>query len=185
MENRYKLIGWTAILSSVFMLPELGATNLLAHFSRDMNYLYTLIGLGHCAWFLCQAVVLYHFKHLLNERCNFTSADKILYLLVIFAGIQSAFYGIFAVPGMTDRLLMTAVVLFIPYCILLIILGIMLLRVEENLYGLLRPYSIVINTAGIIGLMVFLMSVSLIVMMISQIMIGIMFLRTREQVEFV
>jgi hypothetical protein len=76
-------------------------------------------------------------------------------------------------------------VLFIPYCVITVIYAYKLLKLDDDLFGLLKPFAYSTMAAGICGATIILMPIGLIIQLAAFVIQGMIFLRAKEQIEFV
>ena len=60
-----------------------------------------------------------------------------------------------------------------------------LLKLKDDLFGLLKPYAYTTLAAAICGATIILMPIGLIIQLAALVIQGMIFLRAKEQVEFV
>jgi hypothetical protein len=69
------------------------------------------------------------------------------------------------------------VMLGIPLAVLSIIFGVKLLRLQDDLFGLLRPFAYVTIAAGVCFVTILLAPLGLVVDAVSNVILGVIFLR--------
>ena len=198
-ENRYWLAGWMAIIHAVLLplaiglgiFEELiGRGSFRAHAPR--------FGVSDIISFIAVVLIVYVliiFKKLLNERYNYHGVDlqimlSIWWVIIFTVGnliIQTVFSLMW--PVREEILVFT----FVPYFILAmvsigivdIIMAVKLLRVKEKLNDLIVAFAYITLMAGLMEVTVVLSPLSLVIVPVSSVVIGMILLREKEEVEFV
>lgn len=186
--TQYALAGWLAIASAVLLVPEVvGAALIKLYYSDLLIFLMPLRIIN----LLITVYILYMLKRLLNKRCQYFAADITIYALMIAAilffglGILEQLGTSLELGGIIERSWMImASIMFVLYSIVNIILGVTLLKVKTNLFGLLRPYAYLVLASGVFGATVLLAPVGLIAAVGGLVVMGMMFLRAKDEGEF-
>ena len=184
--NQYTLAGWLAIISAILLVPEIGLAVLLEFISSSMEVIIAPI---HIVNLIIGVYILYMFRKLLNREFNFHSTDLIITILIII-NIVSFIIGIIELGGSMFGLDLTAdhnltIVIFvlIVNCILTIIFGVMLLKLEGDLYGMLKPYAYTTIGSGVCGATVILAPIGFLAAIAGLVMLGMIFLRAKRDAE--
>ncbi len=77
-----------------------------------------------------------------------------------------------------------SLVLFVPYNIIVIVFGILLMKFEDDLFGLLKPLLFMTIASGVLGATVILAPLGLLAHIASLIILGMAFLRAKGELEF-
>jgi len=193
--NRYSVAGWLAvtivplyILAAVIIIVQ---ESLRVHeggeFALAMgpgDVIASVVG-------LMEAYLLYNFRRLLNERYRFEGVNKPMTGVIVLAIFGSlVVLPMFAVVPSGSTLTYVAVFTLIPVIIAVGILDIViarrLLAAEDRLNNLIASYAKVLFVAGICNISIlFSLLSAFIIEPIALIMLGMVFLREKEQVEFV
>jgi hypothetical protein len=187
--NRYALAGWLAIAQAVLIFPEIG----VAVFANYVLGASPVIKLAtapiHIVSMLVGIYVLYMFRDFLGKRFEFHQADNLILTLVganivfIVLGVLGLAFGLFlgAAEGLFDLL---SLVLFVPYNIIVIVFGIKLLKLRDDLSGLLKPLVFMTIASGVLGATIILAPLGLLAHIASLVILGMVFLRAKDDIEF-
>jgi hypothetical protein len=201
-EVDYKIAGWLAIAAAILTLPTL-LFGLLAQprppILRLMVFAWVPLAVLQTTFAL---YALWRFRRLLNERHGFHDVDGLIAALIIGTGIMALagfavkIGGTFLVPappapaGLLFALvgigLMVAVGL--PLALIGIVFSVRLLRLQDDLHGLLRPFAITNMVASALLATIILAPVALLVDAVCNVILGVIFLRSAGRpapVEFV
>jgi len=183
---QYALAGWLAIISAVLLVPEIGLAVLLEFISSDLKVIIAPI---HIANLIIGVYILYMFRRLLNKEFGFHNTDVIITILIL-VDIVSFIIGIVELGGSMFGLKLTAdydltlsmFVLF-AYSIVTIVFATMLLKLKDDLFGLLRPYAYTTIVSGVCGATVVLSPIGLLAAVVALVMQGMIFLRAKREAE--
>jgi len=183
--NKYSIAGWLAIISAIIIVPEIVFGVIVERLYSGHPASKIVLAMLHTGGLLISIYILHMFRNLLNERFDFRDVDVLIWILiwsnVLFAGL-----GIIGlVPGLTRPITFLTLVLFVPFCVITAIFAYKLLQMKEDLYGLLKPFAYTTMAAAICGATIILMPIGLIIQLAALVMQGMIFLRAKEQVEFV
>jgi hypothetical protein len=197
--NRYALAGWFAIANAIifplaFIIgivqgiigaaalgykgPTVGPSDLLF-------ILFTILGV----------YVVYMFRNLLNERYDFHGIDTLITLsiwwMIIFqvASIALKIGTIVAWP-VSDIMLAAVYLTFMTASMITggiidILIAIKLFQIKDSLNDLLKAYTYIIMVSGALQASVILSPLALLLLPVSMVIVGMIFLRDKEEVEFV
>jgi hypothetical protein len=187
--NRYALAGWLAIAQSVLLVPEIGVAVLADTLLGTSPFVRIALAPIHVVSMIVGIYVLYMFRDLLGRRFGFHRTDSLLLVLIganvvfIVLGVIGLVLGLLfgAIEGLFDLL---SLVLFVPYNILVIALGIRLLSLEDDLFGLLKPFVFMTITSGVLAATVLLAPLGLLAHVAALIILGMVFLRAKGELEF-
>lgn len=195
--NRYGLAAWFSFASAVLSIPLAGL----------QIYLMVLSGDHPGAGFLNSGVkffnvmltattvpitvfVLYMLRRLLNDRFDFHRTDKLIttmiWATIVTFPIQIAAH--FMDADTSRRLWLIALasvpVLIIFQCVITILFARRLLNMAGDLYGLKRPFARWTIVSVICQATIILMPVGILAALATQIMLGVVFLRAKDDEEF-
>ncbi len=185
--NQYALAGWLAIVSAVLLFPEIGLAALSEFVSTGFDILVIPI---HIANAIIGVYILLRFRQLLNQEFDFHAADNLLTTLILINVVSSivslvslsvGFLGI-GVSG-KDALSIVFVVLFVIYNFVTIAFGVVLIRMERDLFGMLYPFAYTSIGSGVCGATVILAPVGLLAAMAALVMQGMILLRAGREAE--
>lgn len=186
-DRRYLIAGWLAMASAVLIVPELGIKLLLEHISPSLTALSAPISMINL---VIGIFLLNMLRLLLNERFAFFKADLIITLMICFnvasfllemvdISLQMAGKG----SSTGGTLAIIAVILIYPFFILNIVLGAVLLKMEDDLFGLLKPFAYLTLASGICGVTLILVPLGLLTAIGALVVEGVIFLRAKERAE--
>jgi hypothetical protein len=198
-DNRYSLAGGLAIAQAIlfplafgmsivqdligkaafrFEGPTVGPSDLLF-------IIFTVIGI----------YVLIMFRKLLNERYNYHGIDTLIIISIwwsILFQISSLVMKAYAiVMGLEPRLILALIYLsfFIVAMLTIgvvdILIAVRLLKIKDKLNDLLRAFAYITIIAGILEASIVLSPLALILIPVTCVILGMIFLREKEEVEFV
>lgn len=201
---RYETVAWLSISSAILLFPGV-VFSILLEIGREPAMLGFLIPyvllFGLSMAFGLYA--LYRFKGLLNDRFAFHDVDNLIRAILILGsvmavvGIGMKVAGSFAKVAVNDprELIPMAVVMVVflvliglPLAILNIIFAVRLLRLQDDLFGLLKPYAYTTIVASALFATFLLAFLGLFLDAACSIMLGMIFLRASRgapQPEFV
>ena len=179
-KKQLDLAGWCSITNALIAIPSLAMSWFLDTVKgigpRLSQAILTVVGLGLFLY------VIYSFRKLLNGRFKFHAVD-IYISLMIWGNVVLAILGLLSLG--TDKLesfmeILTVAAL-IAFGVLSIMFATRLLRLSENLYGLLKPFSYTQIVSGICLVTVFLLPVAILAGAIADVVLGVIFFRAAEQ----
>jgi hypothetical protein len=182
--HRYALAGWLAIVSAILVVPEIGLGTLLGLVSPAMSALITPLRIINLA---IGIFVLYMFRKLLNERYDFHQTDSVIMILIytnvffFFLGMGEVLFDIIGAD--TTALSLISICAFIPFGIVTVVFGVLLLRLKDDLYGLLKPFAYTTIASGALGATIILAVFGLLAALVALVIQGMVFLRAKEQEE--
>lgn len=183
--QRLTLAGWVAITNAVLTIPF----SVLGIFigwqqgrgMKTATVLLTITGLLTIIMLVLFIFIFSSLKDLLNTRFNFRDTD-IFISVIIWVNVSS---GVISVIGILFTALETvagviATVLIVPYGIVSIVFAIKLLQLPDTLHGMLKPFAYTSMAAGLCFASIVLIPVGLLTSAITDIILGIIFLRAAE-----
>lgn len=185
--HRYALAGWLSIASAVLLVPEIGLSVLLKFLASGLE---ALIAPLHVVNLAIGIFVLYMFRSLLNERYNFHGVDIPIMILIctnivfFILGLFDLFSGIImGAAALALGISVLTMVLFVLFSIVNIVFGVMLLKLKNDLFGLLKPFAYMTIASGVLGATVILAPLGLIAAVAALVILGMIFLRAKEEAE--
>jgi hypothetical protein len=166
--DHYNLVGWLSIISGILLIPEIGLAVALGFVSFDIYAFVTPLHIFNLA---IVTFVLFMFRGLLHHQFNFHRADILITLLIIFNII-------FFIIGIVDK------VLYIPFSLLTITFGVVLLKLTDDLFGLLKPYVFATIGSGVCGATLILAPVGKLAAVAAYVTLGMIFLRAKREADF-
>jgi hypothetical protein len=169
-----KIAGWLAMASAFLTLP-------LAYLSFSLEEMHnsysdiiqTFIQATGTLLFLAIILCL---KRLLNTAFNFHGTDRNIDLMIIASIVTGMLtIGLFSFPVIKESLQSAVIVLLVALGIVQAQFGYRLLKLSNNLGGLLKPFCYANMATGIFLASVVLMPISIIVSALSDLMLGTIF----------
>lgn len=182
--NKYKLAGYLAFATSVLLIPVTVITIM-----HDIPATYNPALLPFLIVFTvimlcCGIYAFYRFKNFLNEYYDFHDIDKLV-LPIILLRIVVTLFSLLSkvVPDLKLIAGIMTIVTAIATSIVGIIFCIILLRLKVSLHGLLKPYAYLTIALYICVMTLLLGIVGVILGVVTNVMLGIIFLKTPEEIE--
>lgn len=190
--DRLTAAGWLSIINAALTAAGFGMGLLLSVLSRSVPAVYlfavpaSVIGLAITIYIYVQ------FRCLLNKAFDFHEADNLINI-VIACNVVFTFYSIvinFARAFFHNNIFeigfaVFGILLFIPYCVVHIVFAFQLLKLKDEIFGLLKPYAYMVMAAGICGVTIILSPFALLAVIACYIILGVIFLRVEKELEFV
>jgi len=197
-QKKYQLAGWLSMVAAV-IFPFAYLTGILlgvislTRFHRQVPS-FNISDLMMIVFTVIFVYVMLAFKKMLNERYNFHGIDALIVLSIIW----SIVYQIVSINMSTTILIISPSDIF--YTILIIVflaffmitigiidlfIAIRLLKIKESLSDLLKVFAYLSLIAGICELTVILSPVLLVLLPIYLVVMGMIFFKEDEGVEFV
>jgi len=184
---QFLLAGWLAIASAILLVPEIALGVLLSFISHGLEFLIVPI---HVANLVIGIYILIMFRRLRNQQLGFHMADILITILIV-ANV------IFFVIGLVELSLtivkldlvpeyylsLITMILFIPFSLVTIVFGVVLLKMKDDLFGLLKPYAYTTIVSGVCGATVILAPIGLLSAVAALVILGMIFLRTQREAE--
>ena len=194
-DSRFKTAGWFSIFGGILIYPAL----IIAFLAMSQNTLKPLLFIEiplTVVGVVLGTYILTQFKRLLNERFDIHNLNTIITALIvsnIVVGVKDIIVTIIIVmspnadfASSLDAILGISGLLLIG--IIGIILGVCLLRIHDESYGLLRIYAIILIIASSCLVSIILFPIGILLHLSNGVILGIIFLKAAEtdvQVEFV
>jgi hypothetical protein len=185
--DQYTLAGWLAIISAILLVPEIALAALSELAALGINLIVIPI---HLANLIIGIYILYMFRRLLNQRFDFHATDTLITILIIVnivfsvVGLIGLLVNTFGLSSDTEHILsIITLILFIPFCILTIVFGVRLLKLKDDLFGLLKPYAYTTIGSGVCGATIILAPIGLFVAAAALVILGMIFLRAMREAE--
>jgi len=179
-KERLNLAGWLSITNAIFTIPSIVMSMFLEKTRGDgariSQAILICVGVGLLVY------VLLSFKKLLNDRFQFHRVDPYISLLIwgnIVLGVLDLLS--LGIRGLEFLVSILSIISFIIFGIISILFGIKLLRLHDNLYGLLKPFSYLAIVSGVCFVTVILALLGVIAGVVEDVILGIIFFRAAEQ----
>ena len=187
--NPYALAGWLAITSAALIFPYTILGLLFDASPRRFWALLPFITILLIVQTACSLYAFYRFRDLLNERYQFHDVDMLIMILIWGTVLLTAFLCfsrfvlLLGLPPLAVKIpsLILILAIGIPLSILGIVFSVKLLKLKGTLNGLLKPYAITYIVGCAFFLTVVLAFLGLFAMAAVDVMLGIIFLRGREE----
>jgi hypothetical protein len=195
-ERQYSMAGWLAIAGAVMVLPAF-ALGIVLH--PKMPTLSPLL-LVYIPLVIVQTgftlYALYRLRGLLNDRYRFHDVDHLI-VAIILGSAALVMVGLLGKIGFTLGILPSIsviaffaliVMIGIPLSIVGIVFAVRLLRLQDDLYGLLKPFAYTTIAACVLYATILLAPLGGLVDAACTLMLGVILLRAARgapEVEFV
>jgi hypothetical protein len=187
-KDHSNLVGWLSIISGILLIPEIVLAVALGFVSFTI---YAFVTPLHVFNLVITTFVLFMFRGLLNHQFNFHRADILITLLIILniiffiMGIlELATYTRELNSGAESLLPIVDKVLYITFGLLTITFGVVLLKLRDDLFGLLRPYVFATIGSGVCGATLILAPVGKLAAAVAYVTLGMIFLRAKREADF-
>jgi len=187
--NNYKISGWLALANAVILLPAIGLGIFLDYAARTFtgaNLIQVLLSILFCS---LGVYILWSFRHLLNFRYRFNLIDRLITALIWINIIITVLglYKYFIPESKVLQLIfgITVMALFYGMGVINIVLGVRLLKLNDDMFSLKKPFAYANIISGVCILSIILIPFGLLAAIVVYILQGIIFLRAAEDVEFV
>ena len=187
-KDHSNLVGWLSIISGILLIPEIVLAVALGFVSFDI---YAFVTPLHVFNLAITTFVLFMFRGLLNNQFDFHRADILITLLIILSVIffimgilELATYTRELNSGAESLLPIVDKVLYITFGLLTITFGVVLLKLRDDLYGLLRPYVFATIGSGVCGATLILAPVGKLAAAVAYVTLGMIFLRAKREADY-
>ena len=198
-DNRYSLAGGLAIVQAVLFPLAFGMSIVQDLIGKAaFRFEGPTVGPSDLLFiiFTCIGVyVLIMFRKLLNERYNYHGIDTLIIISIwwsILFQISNLILKAYAILiGLEPRLILAIIYLSIFIIAMLtigvvdILIAVRLLKIKDKLNDLLRAFAYITIIAGILEASIVLSPLALILIPVTCVILGMIFLREKEEVEFV
>jgi hypothetical protein len=184
VSQSYTLAGWLAIISAILLIPEVGLAVILDFVKSDLEVIILPI---HIANLIIGIFVLYTFRRLLNREFNFHNTDVIITVMILInvvsfvIGFIELGNSMFGLDLAVEQDLSLAIGVLLINSIVTIVFGVMLLKLKDDLFGLLQPYAYTTIVSGVCGATILLAPLGLLAAVIALVMLGMIFLRAKRE----
>lgn len=186
--QRLKLAGWLAIAYAILAIPFFALSAALSSQAGDEVKIANLLLI--LVIFCLSIFPILWLKNLLNTRLSFRDTDIFIILIILVNVAQAGIYilGILTqlgqpflaeMPFLTPAML-ASLALTIPTAFVYIMFAIKLLRLQDPLHGMLKPFAYMIMAAGFCYGTIVLVPFGLLAELISYVILGIIFIRAAE-----
>jgi len=198
-QNPYKTAGWLSLLAAVVFPVAFGIGMLQGIISAaKYHYQGPMIGVGDILMIFFTVLVVYtlaEFRSLLNERYGYRDIDTLITLAIwwniLFQAVSLAYRGavmiLWPIPHLTYSLLGIGIfVIFMSLGgVIDIVIALRLLKEKDRFNDLIKALAYINMASGICGVSIILTPFALILIPIWWAVLGMVFLREKEEVEFV
>jgi hypothetical protein len=185
--DQYSLAGWLAIISAILLVPEIGLAVLFGFIAPGLDIFVVPI---HIVNLVIGIYILYIFRRLLNQQFGFHATNILITVLILVnivffvIGLIELSVNMIGLDQVVERnLSLIAMILFVPFSLLTIVFGVVLLKLQDDLFGLLKPYAYTTIGSGVCGATVILAPIGLLAALVALVMQGMIFLRVKREVE--
>jgi hypothetical protein len=197
--SRYQLAGWLAIAQAV-LFPLgfiIGIIDRLVGMARygEVRIAFGLADLVMIAFTIIGVYVMLSFKKLLNERYNCTELNTLIVISILWSilfqvvglveGALAMMIGRHAEIALAIMFGGTIALSMIFIGIVDLLIAIRILRLKDKLNDLIVVLGYVTLIAGILEVTVLLSLLSLILVPVTCVLLGVILIREKEEVEFV
>jgi hypothetical protein len=198
-ENKFALAGWLAITQAVLFPVAFGMGIFQSIIgARFFDYTGPMIGPSDLLMIIITAIGIYTFlmfKKYLNEKYDFHGIDILIIVSIIWSVLfEFAGIGVKLLVMSAWRLTeLEIIVIFITFLsismitigIIDILIAVRLLKKSENFSSMIRALAYLMLIGGILEVSVFLSIFSLILVPVTLVILGLIFLKENQTVEFV
>ena len=198
-ENKYKLAGWLAICQAVMFPCAIVLSIIEAGIGGGIfGDRRPFIGPSDFLMVVFTAIGIYTllmFRRLLHERYEYHELDLLIIIAIWWAIVFQAValgMGVLAMIFWPIDRIMMAITVLIFFTAAMVTIGIVdimiaakLLRIKETFSEYIRGFAYVTMVAGICEVSVLFSPLSLILIPVSAIILALVFLHDRQQVDFV
>jgi hypothetical protein len=183
-DSGYTLAGWLAIAQAVLLVPQVIVAMVLGLLSVSYPAVNAVVAMMSIVGLAAGVYVLYMFRRLLNDRYGFHGIDGLVTALIMV----SCVYFLLGIAGMIPDLEvgvgLISAALLIPLGVLNIAFGIMLFKLNDNLFGLLAPFAVLTIASGVCIATILLAPVGMLTEVAALVVQGMIFLRAREETQY-
>ncbi len=179
-KEKLNVAGWMSITNAVISIPILGLTIFLEGASSGgailLQLLLALVNIGLFVY------IVSSFKELLNDYFDFHATDTLIQMQ-IWISIASSILTLLMllIPSLKTVVGIISIVLMICYGIISIVFSIKLLKLQDNLSGLLKPFVYTSIATGFCFATIILIPLAVLTNAAVDIMLGIIFMKASER----
>ena len=179
-KEQLNLAGWLSITSALFAIPDIVMSMYLDTIegtgAKLSQAILTIVSLGLFIY------IVSSLKKLINSRFQFHDVDIYISLL-IWGNVILCILSILSLESIRLEFVFRylSMIAFIIFGILSIMFATRLLRLSDNLYGLLKAFCYTQIVCGICFITVLLFPVGVIAGAIADVILGVIFFRAAEQ----
>jgi hypothetical protein len=198
-DNRYATAGWLAIIAAI-LFPTGFVVGIIQGIIgiRAFNYHGPITGPSDLIFIVVTIIgvyVLVMLRRMFNERYGFHDIDVLITIAIwwnVFfqvTGLALKVLTLFSWPAsefvMTVVLLSYMIIAMLTIGVIDILIAIKLIRCKERFSDLIKAYAYITVVSGISEVLIFLMPLALILVPVNFVILGMIFLKEKEEVEFV
>ena len=198
INQRYKIAGWLSIFVAIIFVPKFIANIIIEVIAQRLHFpgIYMLDAFFMIILTVIYVYLLVTFRYLLNERFNFYDVDFLItisYWCLILSSSIIVLDDIFKTMGIIGHSFSTLkIIMFVSFFSVFFIMGIVsilfaikLLRLKGDLFGMLKVYVYTTIAGGVCLVSIVLFPLSLVIVVASYILEGMIFLRAADDADFV
>lgn len=180
MKDQFRLAGWVSITNAIFTIPAMILSYSLGSREgaevRIAQGILLLVSLGLFLY------ILLSLKRLLNLRFRFHDVDIYISYL-IWGNVSLSLFHFLSLASKEFEWAVSilSVGAYIFFGILSILFATRLLRLQSNLYGLLKPFSYLSIASGACFVSIILLPLGILTGAVTDFLLGIIFFRAGEQ----
>jgi len=174
------IAGWTSIASALVTIPVI-VISMYSGYTEGINgeknsIITTLDMTINSIYLLIFVIIFINFKNLLNSDLEITSLDLMI-TLVIGSNVLITSLSIISMPfqALNNIVGVISVIFLIPYGILHTVFGIKIMKLDNELFGWRKSFSIFTIFTGISTATVILIPLGLITSMVSDVLLALIF----------
>jgi hypothetical protein len=174
--------GWVAMASAFLALPLAYLTFTLdGRTNSYTNEIKTFIQASGTLIFL---TIFLYLKTFLNSHCSFHATDTTIALAVMANMVTGTVaLGIYSFPALKESLTSLLIIIQVVQGLVLIRFGFNLLKLPDNLGGMLNPFCYANIATGILSASVILLPLSMLASAISALMLGTIFFNAARRLD--
>jgi hypothetical protein len=177
-----KIAGWLAMASAFLTLP-LAYLSYSMEGRTDVNAAMVLTIIQISGIILYIAIVLC-FKRLINTHFHFHNTDRNIHLMILAEAVSGVFsVAALYVSPLKETLVQVVLVILVAQAIVQVLFGFNLLKLPDNLDGMLKPFCYANIATGIFLASVVLIPLGILASALSDLMIGTIFFNLSKRVK--
>ena len=186
MLDRLKPAGYFAIIYSIMIIPFLLMRLLFGPFHDAVGFMSVIQIYFHVFYVALYVYMFSTLRILLEDHFNFFDVSRLItrliiiqYASVIFDIVTLIFVPFFPLAGMIRYLV--SIIMLALYFIVLLVFAIKLLWLNDNLFGMLKPFSYTAIAIPLYFYTVVLIPVGIVFKVVNSIILSIIFFRAAKE----
>jgi hypothetical protein len=178
-QGQMRLAGWLSIINAVLTIPLAVISFALGTRSGQESQVISVI-LTVASAFLF-TYIMSSLKSLLGQCYRFHETDGLITALIVLNVVLAvvSILGEIIAPLKTT-IAWLLVISIVPLGVIFIVFAIKLLRLQDNLYGMLKPFSYLSIATGVCFATIVLLPLGLLTSIVTDILLGMIFFRVAE-----